>query len=114
MITIYGIQNCDTMKKAMKWLTDNGVDYTFHDVRKQGLDETQIRAWVAELSWEVLLNRRGQIWRKLDQSVKDNIDEASAITLMKQDAGIIKRPVLDLGDHRVVGFKAEDYAELFS
>jgi len=113
MITIYGIKNCDTMKKAMKWLTDNGVEYEFHDVRKQGLELSQIQSWVKELGWEILLNRRGQIWRKVDEKIRDNIDENSAIELMQQDAGIIKRPVLDLGSKRVVGFKADEYASLF-
>lgn len=102
------------MKKAMKWLKDNGVEFSFHDVRKDGLDEKQITAWEKELGWEVLLNRRGMLWRKVDQQTKDNIDRASAIALMQKDAGIIKRPVLDLGDRRVVGFSEDEYKKLFS
>ena len=113
MITIYGIKNCDTMKKAIKWLKDNGIEFTFHDVRKDGLDEKQILAWEKELGWEVLLNRRGMLWRKVDQASKDNIDKKSAIELMKKDAGIIKRPILDLGDKRIVGFSEDSYRKIF-
>ena len=113
MVTIYGIKNCDTMKKAMQWLDQHNVEYTFHDVRKQELETGQIQAWVEELGWEILLNRRGQLWRKVPDKVRDTINRKTAIELMQQDAGIIKRPVLDLGNQRVVGFKPEDYAELF-
>ena len=114
MVTIYGIKNCDTMKKAMQWLTDNGVEFQFHDVRKDGLDDNTLLAWEKELGWEVLLNTRGMLWRKVDQNTRDNINRDSAIALMRDNAGIIKRPVLDLGKQRVVGFKADDYAKLFS
>ncbi|MDH5547089.1 MAG: ArsC family reductase [Gammaproteobacteria bacterium] len=114
MITIYGIKNCDTMKKAMKWLEDNGIEFQFHDFRKQGLDEKQLLTWEKELGWELLLNRRGMLWRKVDQKTKDAIDRDSALALMKENPGIIKRPVLDLGTKRVVGFSADDYAALFN
>lgn len=102
------------MKKAIKWLKDNGVEFTFHDLRKDGLDDKQIAAWEKELGWEILLNRRGMLWRKVDQKTKDSIDKQSAIALMKKDPGIIKRPVLDLGDRRVVGFSEAEYKNLFS
>lgn len=113
MITIYGIKNCDTMKKAIKWLKDHSVEFEFHDVRKDGLDDKQIIAWEKELGWEILLNRRGMLWRKVDQKTKDAIDKNSAIELMKKDPAIIKRPVLDMGDKRVVGFSEDSYEELF-
>jgi len=113
MITIYGIKNCDTMKKAMRWLDDHGVAYRFHDYRKDGLDSKQLRQWEKELGWETLLNRRGQLWRKLPDSVRDGIDRKTAIQVMEENAGIIKRPLLDLGDKRVVGFSAEEYERLF-
>jgi arsenate reductase len=113
MITIYGIKNCDTMKKAMRWLDDHGIEYRFHDYRKHGLDLKQLKAWEQELGWETLLNRRGLLWRKLPQPVRDNIDRKTAIQLMQDNPGIIKRPVLDLGARRIVGFKAEDYRQLF-
>ncbi len=113
MVTIYGIKNCDTMKKAMRWLDEHGVEYRFHDYRKDGLDEKQLEAWEKELGWERLLNRRGMLWRKLPQEVRDSIDRDSAMRLMRENPGIIKRPLLDLGERRVTGFKPEDYAELF-
>ena len=113
MVTIYGIKDCDTMKKAMRWLDENGVEYRFHDYRKDGLDGKQLLAWEKELGWETLLNRRGMLWRKLPQDVRDNIDRDSALQCMQDNPGIIKRPLLDLGKQRVVGFKADDYASLF-
>ena len=114
MITIYGIKNCDTMKKAMRWLDEHGVEYRFHDYRKDGLDEKQLKAWEKELGWEQLLNRRGQLWRKLPQAVRDNIDRETALKCMLENPGIIKRPLLDTGDRRVLGFKPEQYEALFS
>jgi arsenate reductase len=113
MITIYGIKNCDTMKKAMRWLDEQGIEYRFHDYRKEGLDPKQLRAWEKEISWEILLNRRGRLWRKLPEDVRDSINTASALQCMQDNPGIIKRPVLDLGDRRVVGFRADEYASLF-
>lgn len=114
MIKLYGIPNCDTMKKARRWLEENGVAYEFHDFKKHGLEQDRLRTWVAELGWETLLNKRGMMWRKLDDDVKANIDEASAIRVMLETPSIIKRPVLELedGSHRV-GFKAEEYGEIF-
>ena len=113
MVTIYGIRNCDTMKKAMRWLEEQGIDYRFHDYRKEGLDLKQLKAWEKELGWEVLLNRRGQLWRKLPQATRDRIDRASALKIMLDNPGIIKRPLLDTGDTRIVGFDPERYAALF-
>ncbi|HFD79380.1 MAG TPA: ArsC family reductase [Gammaproteobacteria bacterium] len=113
MITLYGIKNCDTMKKAMRWLDEHGVDYRFHDYRKDGLDPKQLRAWEKELGWERLLNRRGLLWRKLPQEVRDHIDRKTALQLMQDNPGIIKRPLADLGDRRVLGFNADDYEKLF-
>ena len=113
MITLYGIKNCDTMKKARRWLDDHAVDYRFHDYRKDGLDSRQLHAWEKELGWENLLNRRGMLWRKLPQTARDEIDRNSALRIMLDNPGIIKRPLLDLGDRRVIGFTPEDYARLF-
>lgn len=113
MVTLYGIPNCDTMKKARAWLDEHGVAYTFHDYKKAGVDQQLLSAWVRELGWQALLNTRGMMWRKVPQDVKDNIDEASAIALMLETPGIIRRPVLDTGSIRQVGFKPEQYAALF-
>ena len=113
MTKLYGIPNCDTMKKARAWLAEHGVDYEFHDYKKRGIDEKMLRAWVRELGWQPLLNTRGMMWRKVPQNVKDNIDEASAIALMLETPSIIKRPLLDTGSQRHVGFKPEQYAKIF-
>ena len=113
MTTLYGIPNCDTMKKARKWLTDNGIEYEFHDYKKAGIDEATLRTWIDQVGWEVLLNRRGMMWRKVPQDVKDNIDERSAISLMLETPSIIKRPVLRTGSELHVGFKPDQYAEIF-
>jgi len=113
MITVYGIKNCDTMKKAMRWLDEHGIDYRFHDYRKDGLGEKQLKAWEKELGWETLLNRRGMLWRKLPQATRDTIDRASALQCMLDNPGIIKRPLLDLGKRCVVGFNADEYTNLF-
>lgn len=112
MITLYGIPNCDTIKKARKWLTDNGIEYTFHDYKKLGVPEKELRGWVKKLGWETLLNKRGTTWRKLDDDVKDSVDEKAAIQIMLENASIIKRPVLVSGKTLLVGFKADDYEQL--
>lgn len=112
MITIYGIKNCDTIKKALKWLAAEGIDHAYHDYRKDGMDGVPLADWCAELGWEVLLNRRGTTWRKLTDDVKDNIDEASALALMIEQPAMIKRPVFDLGSKRIVGFKMPEQEEI--
>jgi len=112
MTTLYGIPNCDTMKKARAWLADHEVEYRFHDYKKAGIDEGTLRAWADELGWRALLNTRGMMWRKVPQTVKDSIDLDSAIALMLETPSIIKRPVLDTGNERHVGFDPETYARL--
>jgi len=114
MSTLYGIANCDTMKKARRWLEGHGVDYAFHDYRKQGIGEDRLRQWAAAVGWETLLNRRGTTWRKLPEAAREGIDEASAIRLMAEQPSLIKRPVLDTGEALYVGFDAERYAGIFS
>ena len=114
MITIYGIKNCDTMKKAFKWLDDHGVEYEFHDFKKAGLDEKTLKAWVKQVGWETLVNRRGTTWRKLPESDREGIDEAKAIHLMLDNLSLIKRPVLNTGKTLHVGFKADEYSEIFA
>lgn len=113
MTKLYGIPNCDTMKKARKWLEANDVNYEFHDYKKLGVNEAQLRGWVNELGWEVLLNRRGMMWRKVPGEVKEGIDEESAIGLMLETPSIIKRPVLESGDSLLVGFDESRYRSLF-
>lgn len=114
MTVLFGIKNCDTVKKARKWLDAHGVDYRFHDFRADGLDEALLRGWVSELGWETLVNRRGTTWRQLPAEARESIDEAAAIALMLEHPALIKRPVLDLGERRVVGFSDQAYADLFA
>ncbi len=113
-MTLYGIPNCGTMKKARAWLDEHGIAYEFHDYKKAGLDEDQLRAWVAELGWEQLINKRGQMWRRLEPSVRDNLDEEGAIRVMLETPSIIRRPVLDTGGERHVGFSEDQYQAIFA
>lgn len=113
MTTIYGIKNCDTMKKAMKWLDDNGVSYEFHDFKKLGLENKKLDEWLKKSDWETLLNRRGMMWRKLTDDVKEGMNAANAKKVMLEIPTIIKRPVLETNNTVNVGFSADDYAKLF-
>jgi arsenate reductase (glutaredoxin) len=110
-ITIYGIKNCDTMKKARAWLDDHGVAYDFHDYKTAGIDKATLKAWSEEVGWEVLLNRAGTTFKKLPDADKEGLTESKAIALMLAQPSMIKRPVLDLGGRRVVGFKPDVYAK---
>jgi arsenate reductase len=110
-ITIYGIKNCDTMKKARVWLDSHGVAYSFHDYKAEGIDKARLQRWAKEVGWETLLNRAGTTFRKLDDAAKEGLNESKAIALMLEQPSMIKRPVLDLGGKLVVGFKPEIYAK---
>jgi Spx/MgsR family transcriptional regulator len=112
MIRIYGIPNCDTMKKARRWLEANGVDYEFHDYKQSGVPADRLKQWVNKAGWETLLNRRGATWRKLDEAVRDNIDKTSAITVMLAHPSSIKRPVLESSELLLVGFDEAEYRQL--
>jgi arsenate reductase len=107
--TLYGIKNCDTMKKARAWLDAKGVPYAFHDYKVDGIDRPRLEAWAGSVGWETLLNRAGTTFRKLSDSDKAGLDERKAIALMVDQPSMIKRPVLDLGGRIVVGFKPEVY-----
>ena len=113
MVTLYGIPHCDKVRKARRWLADHAVAYRFHDFRKHGLDEPLLRAWVAELGWEALLNRSGTTWRSASDEVKARLDAESAIAFMLKAPAAIKRPVLDSGRVREVGFSESRYQSLF-
>lgn len=114
-VTIYGIPNCDTMKKARAWLDSHGVGYEFHDYKKSGIDRTRLETWSKRVGWEALLNRAGTTFRKLPDSDKQGLDEKKAIALMLAQPSLIKRPVLDLGGGKLlVGFKPEIYSEALS
>jgi arsenate reductase len=112
MIRLYGIKNCDTMKKARRWLDEHNVAYEFHDYKKEGIDEATLKTWSKKAGWETLLNRRGTTWSKLPDNVKNNIGEESAIRLMLEQPSIIRRPVLIKGGTYLVGFDQQEYADL--
>lgn len=112
-ITIYGIRNCDTMKKARAWLDGHGVAYGFHDYKKSGIDKGRLEGWARVVGWEVLLNRAGTTFRKLPEADKGGLDEAKAISLMLGQPSMIKRPVLDISGTILVGFKPESYEAAF-
>ena len=112
-IALYGIKNCDTMKKARAWLDANAIRYVFHDYKAEGVDPARLDHWIAAQGWEPLLNRAGTTFRKLPEMDKIDLDSAKARALMIAQPSMIKRPVLDLGDRRIVGFKPESYAEEF-
>jgi arsenate reductase len=108
-VTIYGIKNCDTMKKARGWLDGHGVAYGFHDYKTEGIARDTLKRWADELGWETLLNRVGTTFRKLPDSDKEGLNERKALALMLAQPSMIKRPVLDLGGKLLVGFKPEIY-----
>lgn len=112
MITVYGIKNCDTVKKARRWLEANGVAFQFHDFRSDGLDEETVNTWLKAVTWDTLLNRKSTTWRQLDETQRDNIDAKNAIQLMLSSPTIIKRPVLVKDDLVLVGFDEIHYKTL--
>jgi len=114
MTTLYGIKNCDTVRKACKWLDAHNIKYTFHDVRNDGLDKNDLSAWVKSVGWESLLNRRSTTWRQLPDNDKEGINETNAIQLMSSQPTLIKRPVLIHNKNIHVGFKPADYATVFN
>ena len=108
---LYGIKNCDTMKKAWTWLDQHGVGYDFHDYKKLGIDRATLEGWAKQVGWEVLLNRAGTTFKKLPDADKQGIDAGKALDLMLAHPSMIKRPVLELGGGKLlVGFKPDDYA----
>jgi Spx/MgsR family transcriptional regulator len=113
-ITLFGIKNCDTMKKARAWLDNHGVVYTFHDYKIEGISRARLEEWSKKVGWEVLLNRSGTTVRKLPDSNRENLSEKKAIALMLAQPSMIKRPVLEAANKLLVGFKPEAYAGVFS
>jgi arsenate reductase len=108
-ITMYGIKNCDTIKKARTWLEGRGIGYDFHDYKASGIDRASLTKWAGQVGWEVLLNRAGTTFRKLPDADRADIDEAKAIALMEAQPSMIKRPVLDVNGELLVGFKPDAY-----
>jgi arsenate reductase (glutaredoxin) len=112
MITVYGIPNCDTVKKARVWLTEHGVEHGFHDFKKQGVPASELDRWLAAAGWETLVNRKGTTWRGLDEATRESVtDTASARSLLLAHSSAIKRPVVDWGDGAItVSFNASDWS----
>jgi arsenate reductase len=113
MTTLYGIKNCDTVRKARRWLDDHNVDYRFHDLRSDGLANARLQQWARVLGWESLLNRRGSTWRKLPESTRTNINRMTAIQVMLEQPAIIRRPILETGGQLYLGFDTDSYRTIF-
>jgi Spx/MgsR family transcriptional regulator len=112
--TLYGIKNCDTIKKARAWLSANNIDYTFHDYRQDGLESKWLEQAEQTLGWELMLNKRGTTFRQLSEEQKQGVDQIEALSLMLEHPAMIKRPILIMGEQYHIGFKAQQYAEIFS
>lgn len=109
---VYGLKNCDTCRKALKWLDDKAIDYRFHDIRQAGLSATDIAGWAAKAGWETLLNRRSTTWRGLPDAEREGVDEARAVRLMAAHPALMKRPVFVLDGDVLVGFDTAVQARL--
>jgi Spx/MgsR family transcriptional regulator len=114
LITLYGIKNCDTVKKARKWLDLHGIEYRFHDFRADGLAPETVAGWLEELGWESLVNRRSTSWKALDEATREGMDNSSALAAIMAQPTLIKRPLLDTGHERFTGFSAASYQTIFS
>ena len=114
MITLYGIANCDTVRKARQWLQSHDIDYHFHDVRADGLDPEQVADWLTELGWETLVNKRSSSWKALAPERREAMDNHSAAVAILEHPTLIKRPLLDTGHERHCGFSAATYQKIFN
>jgi Spx/MgsR family transcriptional regulator len=113
-VTLYGISSCDTISKAKTWLETQHIEFEFHDYRQQGLEQQLLQSMISALGWEAMLNRRGTTWRTLPDTIKNQIDQASAIRVMIDNPAIIKRPILARNNQLYLGFSAQQYQEIFS
>lgn len=111
---LYGISNCDTVKKAKNWLETHNIDYKFHDFRKQGLDANTINRWLQSVSWDKILNKRSTSWRNLDPSIQQTINETNIVDLLIENPTLIKRPVMDVNDTITFGFNSDTYQGIFN
>lgn len=110
---MYGIPNCDTVKKTRRWLDNNGVEYEFHNYKKLGIEANTLKQWCKEHGYETLINKRGTTWRRLDEAEKENLNQKKAIALMLSNTSLIKRPIIEHGNTRVIGFDEAQYTEIF-
>ncbi|RZO20461.1 MAG: ArsC family reductase [SAR92 clade bacterium] len=113
MTTLYGIKNCDTVKKARRWLVERNIDFKFHDVRTNGLELSQINRWIEKSDWETVLNRRGTTWRKLDPTIQNGTTKDNVAVLLLANPTMIKRPILDHNGRINIGFKPDLYESIF-
>lgn len=114
MITLYGIKNCDTVKKARDWLAKKNIDYRFHDFRADGLSKDQVKTWITEIGLETLVNKRSTTWKELDDATKTGFNEKNAAVVITENPTLIKRPLLDTGKQKHLGFKDVEYAKIFN
>ncbi len=114
MTTLYGIPNCDTVKKARKWLEQNNIDHQFHDFRKDGITAEQVTQWVEALGWEGLINKRSTTWKGLNEAAKAGLNDQSIVPLILEQPTLIKRPLLEQDDALSVGFKVPQYEQVFA
>ena len=113
MVTVYGIKNCDTVKKACHWLKQHDVEHQFHDFRKDGLSQAKVNSWMKNIDWETLLNRRSTTWRKLSDQDKESINKSNVVKLMVDQPTLIKRPVIETNNEVIIGFSEEIYQNKF-
>jgi len=113
VITVYGISNCDTVRKARRWLEAHAIEYRFHDLREDGVDEDEVARWIDELGLDAVLNRRSTSWRALPADTRDALDPASAAAVIAGHPTLVRRPLLDTGTSLHTGFREADYARLF-
>ena len=111
---IYGISNCDTVKKAKNWLDQHSIDYQFHDFRKQGLDEATINQWLKTVPWDKILNKRSTSWRNLDASIQQAVNSSNVVSLLVENPTLIKRPVMHVNGTITIGFNADTYLGIFN
>ncbi|MES2825785.1 MAG: ArsC family reductase [Pseudomonadota bacterium] len=114
MIILYGIKNCDAVKKAREWLTKNKVNYHFHDFRADGLSKDKVNDWITEIGLEALVNKRSTTWKELTEAIKNNFNEKNAAAIIVEQPTLIKRPLLDTGTHKYLGFKDLEYTKIFN
>ena len=111
---VYGIKNCDSVRNAKSWLIENNIEFSFHDFRKNGLEEQIAARWIRKVQWDSLLNRRGITWRGIDQKTKDQIDKVTIVNFLCNHPIVIKRPILEHGELLLVGFNETNYQKLFN
>lgn len=114
MVTLFGIKNCDSVKKARRWLTDHNIDHHFHDFREDGLSKQQVKTWVSTLGWENLINKRSTSWKSLSGTTKNELDNNNIVDVIMETPTLIKRPLLDKNNQLTLGFRTEEYSTLFS